>query len=78
MALMSPVNILNEREPAVWQTSACFFSFLFSLDIFFIYITNVIPFPGFPSKNPLSDPSPPDHQSTHSHFLALASPYTGA
>jgi hypothetical protein len=26
-----------------------FFSFL--LDIFFIYISNVIPFPGFPSEN---------------------------
>jgi hypothetical protein len=29
------------------------------LDIFFIYITNVIPFPGFPSKNPLSHPPSP-------------------
>jgi hypothetical protein len=29
----------------------------FLLDIFFIYNSNVIPFPGFPSKNPLS-PSP--------------------
>jgi hypothetical protein len=29
------------------------------LDIFFIYISNVIPFPDFPSKNPLSNlPSP--------------------
>ena len=27
--------------------------FIVLLDIFFIYISNVIPFPGFPSKNPL-------------------------
>jgi hypothetical protein len=48
------------------------FSFLFFLlDIFFIYISNVIPIPGFPSeKHPL--PSPSAHQPTHSSFLALA------
>jgi hypothetical protein len=33
-------------------------SFLLLLDIFFIYISNVIPFPGFPSENPLSPPPP--------------------
>ena len=26
------------------------------LDIYIIYISNVIPFPGFPSENPLSHP----------------------
>ena len=31
---------------------------LFLLDIFFIYISNVIPFPGVPSENPLSPPVP--------------------
>jgi hypothetical protein len=44
----------------------CFFFFvfvfdfiLFFKDIFFIYISNIIPFPDFPSKNPLSHtPSP--------------------
>ena len=46
----------------------------FLLDIFLIYISNVIPFPGFPSKK---YPLPP-HQPTHSYFLALAFPYTGA
>jgi hypothetical protein len=30
-----------------------FFISLFLLDIFFIYISNVIPFPSFPSKNSL-------------------------
>jgi hypothetical protein len=58
------------------------FCFVFVLFLFFIryflYISNVIPFPSFPSENPLSSPAPPAHQSTHSHFLALAFPYTGA
>ena len=43
---------------------------------FFIYFSNVIPFPGFPSENPVSPR--PAHQPTDSHFLALAFPYTGA
>jgi hypothetical protein len=51
---------------------------IFLLDIFFIYISNVIPFPGFPSKNPHPHPPPPAHQPTHSCFLVLAFPYTGA
>ena len=39
-------------------------SFAFLLDIFFIYISNVIPFPSFPSENPLPSylplfPNPP-------------------
>jgi hypothetical protein len=59
-------------------------TFLFLLDIFFIYISNVIPFPGFPSENPLSH-LPPHiafmrvlrHPPTHSHLTALKFPYTG-
>jgi hypothetical protein len=54
-----------------------YFNF-FLLDIFFIYISNVIPFPGFPSDNLLSPPPPPAQQPTHSCFLALVFPYTGA
>jgi hypothetical protein len=38
--------------------------FLFLLDIFFIYISNVILFPGFYSKNPLSPTPTSTHQST--------------
>ena len=38
----------------------------FPLDIFFDYISNVIPFPGFPSKNPLSTAPPAAHQLTPS------------
>jgi hypothetical protein len=38
------------------------------LDIFFLYISNVISFPGFPSKNPLSPPSSP-YSPTHPLLL---------
>jgi hypothetical protein len=34
------------------------FLVFFPLDILFIYISSVIPFPGFPSRNPLSHPPP--------------------
>jgi hypothetical protein len=34
------------------------FFFFFKKDIFFIYISNVISFPGFPSENPLISPPP--------------------
>ena len=55
-----------------------FFFFLkFLLDIFFIYISNVIPFAGFPSANSLSHPPPPAHQPIHSCIPVLACPYTG-
>jgi hypothetical protein len=37
------------------------------LDIFFIYISNVIPFPSFPSKIPLSPPPFTAPQLTHTH-----------
>jgi hypothetical protein len=52
---------------------------LFLLNIFFIYISNVIPFPITPSKLPIPSPlyegAPP---FIHSHLPALAFPYTGA
>jgi hypothetical protein len=43
----------------------------FLLDSFFIYISNVIPFPSFPSENPLS--SSPYHCSP-THPLPLPGP----
>jgi hypothetical protein len=58
-------QVIEEREVG---TLLAFFPFLFFfflpflLDIFFIYISNVIPFPGFPSENPLHPsraPNPP-------------------
>jgi hypothetical protein len=66
-----------------------FFSFLASLffsilnlfvDILFIYISNDIPFPGFPSENPLSHYHLPtsmrvfSHPPTHFCLHSLASP----
>jgi hypothetical protein len=50
-----------------------FFSFLF----FFFYISNVIPFSIFPSKNPSPLPSLPALQHTYSQFLAQAFPKLG-
>ena len=47
--------------------------FSFLLDIFFIYISNGIPFPGFPSENPLSPPVSSAHQHTLL-FLVLGIP----
>ena len=54
------------------------FFIYFLLDIFFMYISNVIPFSSFPSEIPYPLSSPPAHQPTHSCFLALEFPYTGA
>jgi hypothetical protein len=60
------------------QSPIFFLSFTVYL---FIYISNFLPFPGFPSGTPVSPPpasmrvlpNPP----THSHFWALVFPYTG-
>jgi hypothetical protein len=51
--------------------------------IFFIYISNVFSFPGFPFRNPLTHPPSPclyegAPLSTHSYLPALAFPYNGA
>jgi hypothetical protein len=58
-------------------TEGIVFSIFFLLDIFFIYISKFIPFPGFSSENPPSLAPPPAPQPTHSNFLALAFPYMG-
>ena len=46
--------------------------------IFFIYFSNVIPFPCFTLRKTLSPPPPPAYQPTYSHFPVLAFLYTGA
>jgi hypothetical protein len=54
---------------------------VFLLDILFIYISNVITFPGFSSGKPLFHPPPPASMrvfSHHSHLPTLVFPYTGA
>ena len=74
--------LLNMHKDVFLSLNLRIFYFIFLLDIFFIYISNVIRFPGFPSKNPYTLPKPlyppPAHQPTHSCFLALAFPNTGA
>jgi hypothetical protein len=55
----------------------------FLLDIFFIYISNDILFPGFPLETPYPIPTPASitvfpYPLTHSHLFTLAFPYTGA
>jgi hypothetical protein len=45
---------------------------------YFIYISNVIPFPSFPSENPLSTPHSLCSPSHPLPYLVLEFPYTGA
>jgi hypothetical protein len=58
-------------------------NFSFLLNIFFIYISYVIPYLGSPSGNPLSHPPPPatmrvlPHPPNPSQLPTLAFPYTG-
>ena len=54
------VILLKHEYPTVFDKS-------FLLDIFFIYISNVIPFPSFLSENPLSPLPSSTPQPTHSH-----------
>jgi hypothetical protein len=49
-------NKSNQGSKRLIQWIFCLF---LKLVIFFIYISNVIPFPGFPSENPLSHPFSP-------------------
>jgi hypothetical protein len=50
-----------------------FFS-IFLLDIFFIYISNVIPYPGFPSEKHTLSLSPPFFLYSPTHSLAFPGP----
>jgi hypothetical protein len=53
-------------------------SLFFLLGIFFIYISNVIPFSSFPSETPYPIPPPAVHQPTRFYFPVLLFPYTAA
>jgi hypothetical protein len=71
------------RRNKSWSLKVFFFSSIcFLLDILYIYISNVIPFPSFPSRNPYPTlPLPASmrvltHTPTHSHLPTLAFPYT--
>jgi hypothetical protein len=61
--------------PLLWCIFIC--TFYFILDIFFIYISNGIPFPIFHSENPLSPHPYPAPQHTHSHSQCWLSPILG-
>jgi hypothetical protein len=52
--------------------------YTFLLDILFIYIPNVIPFPSFHSENSLSLPASPYSPTHPLPFPVLTFPYTGA
>jgi hypothetical protein len=68
----------REREKKNNEPKACGQAKYTFFIRYFIYISNIIPFPSFLSKNPLSPPSSPAQQPTHFCFLVLAFPYTGA
>jgi hypothetical protein len=67
----------------MWYLLQSLSTLYFLLDIFFIYLSNVIPFPGFPSETPYAMlPLPASmrvllHLPTQSCLSALAFPYTG-
>jgi hypothetical protein len=66
-----------------WAFFFPFFLFLFNCIFFFIYVSNVFPFPGLPFRNPHSIPPSPasmrvlPHLPIHSHLPAMALSYTG-
>jgi hypothetical protein len=86
---MCPVPVEPRNYIGFFFNLLIFFNFYFLwktflLDIFFIYISNVIPFPGSLPEASYPIPSPPasmkvsSHPPTHFCLPALAFPYTGA
>ena len=73
---MASYYIIEYVLLSMWQSIFPFF-LNFLLGIFFIYISNVTPFPSFPSENPLFPPPFPAPQSTHSHSQSWHSPTQG-
>jgi hypothetical protein len=65
------------EQSTQWDSERSVCLSLFLLDIFFLYISNVIPFPGFPSANTISHPPTPYFYegvpSTHPPTLASPS-----
>jgi hypothetical protein len=54
-----PILCLTQLPWRLFFIYVCVYIYILLLDIFLIYISNVIPFPGLPSGNPLSHPSSP-------------------
>ena len=67
---------LNQTVQERQESHYSILSFDFVLDIFFMYISNVNPFPSILSKNPLFSPPPHSKEPILSCFLALVFPYT--
>jgi hypothetical protein len=61
-------TVYSNSSPFFFKKFQLWQIFSFFLDIFFVYILNVIPFPDFPSENPLS-PSPSSCSPTHPLLL---------
>jgi hypothetical protein len=83
--LKNRCNSIHVKNEIIYYVFIYECSFLIVLlDILFIYISNVIPFLGFPPEIPYPIPPPPasmrvlSNPPTHSHLPALAFPYTGA
>jgi hypothetical protein len=66
---LKALGITSKRR--VSRKVGFFFVFFLLLDIFFIYISNDIPFPSFLSENPLPPPSSP---CSPTHLLPLPGP----
>ena len=72
-------NMVQIKKLQLWK-----YIFYFKLDIFFIFISNVIPFPSFLVESPYPIPPLPTsmrvflYSPTHSCLPDLAFPYTGA
>jgi hypothetical protein len=81
--LSDAVKRKTEHQLCLYQLLSEWDSFsFFLLDILCIYISNVIPIPGFPSRFPLLHPPSPASMRmlplppTYSHLTTLAFPYT--
>jgi hypothetical protein len=82
---LSHLSCASKKKNNLNKTLYVYVIFLFSKkDIFFIYISNVIPFSSFPSEKPISPLAFSDPQPTHFHSQSWPSPilahrtFTGA
>lgn len=77
------IGFISPQHSTIWELFPFFFFFFFLKIGYFIYFSNVIPFPGSPSGSPLFHPLSPCFYEgalspTHFCLLILAFPYSGA